>query len=81
MVERYLGAKSARLPVDEAALPNQHLERRYNSREESIKGSITSGKLADFVGARRGPSQVDPGKILDIKIYRTVTAARLCTRQ
>jgi len=26
------------------------------------------------------PHQVDPGKTWYIKIYRTVTAARLCTR-
>jgi predicted amidohydrolase YtcJ len=45
----------------------------YNSHEESIKGSITSGKLADFVVLAEDPHQVDPGKILDIKIYRTVT--------
>jgi predicted amidohydrolase YtcJ len=45
----------------------------YNSREESTKGSITAGKLADFVVLAEDPFQVNPGKILDIKINRTVT--------
>ena len=45
----------------------------YNSREESAKGSITAGKLADFVVLAEDPFQVNPAKILDIKINRTVT--------
>lgn len=61
-----------RVTVDEALRINTW-NGAYNSREESIKGSITSGKLADFVVLAQDPHQVDPGKILDIKIYRTVT--------
>jgi predicted amidohydrolase YtcJ len=61
-----------RVTVDEALRINTW-NGAYNSREESIKGSITSGKLADFVVLAEDPHQVDPGKILDIKIYRTVT--------
>jgi predicted amidohydrolase YtcJ len=60
-----------RVSVDEALRINTW-NGAYNSREESIKGSITSGKLADFVVLADDPHQVDPGKILDIKIYRTV---------
>jgi predicted amidohydrolase YtcJ len=61
-----------RVTVDEALRINTW-NGAYNSREESIKGSIASGKLADFVVLAEDPHQVDPGKILDIKIYRTVT--------
>ena len=61
-----------RVTVDEALRINTW-NGAYNSREESIKGSISAGKLADFVVLAEDPHQVDPGKILDIKIYRTAT--------
>jgi len=61
-----------RVSVDEALRINTW-NGAYNSREESIKGSITAGKLADFVVLAEDPHQVDPGRILDIKVYRTVT--------
>jgi predicted amidohydrolase YtcJ len=44
----------------------------YASREEAIKGSITAGKLADFVVLADDPHTVDPEKIKDIQIVRTV---------
>ena len=44
----------------------------YDSREEAIKGSITPGKLADFVVLADDPHTVDPAKIKDIQIVRTV---------
>ena len=44
----------------------------YASREEAIKGSITPGKLADFVVLADDPHTVDPEKIKDIQIVRTV---------
>jgi hypothetical protein len=61
-----------RVSLDEALRINTW-NGAYNSHEESIKGSITAGKLADFVVLAEDPHHVDPGKILDIKIYRTVT--------
>jgi predicted amidohydrolase YtcJ len=61
-----------RITVDEALRINT-LNGAYNSHEEAIKGSITAGKLADFVVLAADPHNVDPGKIKDIKIYRTVT--------
>jgi hypothetical protein len=64
-----------RVSVDEALRINTW-NGAYNSREESLKGSITSGKLADFVVLAEDPHQVDPGKILDIKIYRTVVGGK-----
>jgi predicted amidohydrolase YtcJ len=61
-----------RVTLDEALRINTW-NGAYNSRQESTKGSITAGKFADFVVLAEDPHQVDPGKILDIKIYRTVT--------
>jgi predicted amidohydrolase YtcJ len=44
----------------------------YASHEEHIKGSITPGKLADFVVLAQDPHTVDPATIKDIRIVRTV---------
>jgi predicted amidohydrolase YtcJ len=45
----------------------------YASHEETIKGSITPGKLADFVVLSADPHTVSPDTIKDIKVLRTVT--------
>ena len=44
----------------------------YASKEENLKGSITPGKLADFVMLAEDPHTIDPEKIKDITIVRTV---------
>ena len=44
----------------------------YASFEESTKGSITAGKLADFVMLAEDPHEVDPARLKDIRIVRTV---------
>lgn len=44
----------------------------YASFEEDIKGSITAGKLADFVILADDPHDVDPDEIKNIEIVRTV---------
>jgi predicted amidohydrolase YtcJ len=64
-----------RVSVAEALRINT-LNGAYNSREESIKGSITAGKLADFVVLAHDPHTMDPDEILNIKIYRTVTGGQ-----
>lgn len=48
----------------------------HASFEEKIKGSITAGKLADFVILEKDPHDVDPNTIKDIKVVRTVTGGR-----
>ena len=57
--------------VDEAIRINT-LNGAYASHEESIKGSITAGKLADFVVLADDPHTVAKAKIKDIQIVRTV---------
>lgn len=61
-----------RISVDEALQVNT-INGAYNSHEESIKGSITPGKLADFVVLAEDPHTIDAGKIKDIEIVQTVT--------
>ena len=43
----------------------------YASFEENIKGSITVGKLADFVVLSRDPARVSPQTIKDIEVEST----------
>ena len=45
----------------------------YASHEEHVKGSIAPGKYADYVVLAEDPHTVDPDRIKDIKIVRTVT--------
>jgi hypothetical protein len=61
-----------RVTVEEAIRINT-LNGAYASHEESLKGSISVGKLADFVVLAEDPQTVDPARIKDIKIVRTVT--------
>ena len=60
-----------RVSVDEALRINT-LNGAYNSHEEKIKGSITPGKLADFVVLADDLHTVAQDKIKDIEIVRTV---------
>jgi predicted amidohydrolase YtcJ len=48
----------------------------YASFEENIKGSLTPGKLADFVILEQDPHAVDPDSIKDIKVVQTVMGGR-----
>src|SRR5262249_9537884 len=59
-----------RISVDEA-LRVLTINGAYASREEGIKGSITAGKLADFVMLADDPHTVPQDKIKDIKVVRT----------
>jgi predicted amidohydrolase YtcJ len=46
------------------------------SYEENLKGSITAGKLADFVVLEKDPHEVPVDTIKDIRIARTVAGGR-----
>ncbi|HUQ18906.1 MAG TPA: amidohydrolase [Gemmatimonadaceae bacterium] len=60
-----------RISVDEA-LRVFTINGAHASFEEKIKGSISNGKLADFVILSDDPHTVSPNKIKDVKIVRTV---------
>jgi predicted amidohydrolase YtcJ len=60
-----------KISVDEAIRVNT-INGAYASKEEASKGSITPGKLADFVMLSEDPHTIDPEKIKDITIARTV---------
>jgi predicted amidohydrolase YtcJ len=60
-----------RVTVDEAIRINT-LNGAYASKEEKLKGSISIGKLADFVLLADDPHTVAKEKIKDIQIVRTV---------
>lgn len=62
---------SQRVTVDQA-LEIYTINGAFASGEEGIKGSITPGKLADFVVLDRDPHEVDPDAIKNIKVLRTV---------
>jgi predicted amidohydrolase YtcJ len=64
-----------KVTVDEAIrIGTQH--GAYASYEEHLKGSITAGKLADFVMLEQDPHDVDPDRIKDIRVNRTVVGGK-----
>lgn len=64
-----------RISVSEAIAVNTY-NGAWASGEEAIKGSITAGKLADYVVLANDPHTVDPEKIKDIQIVRTVVGGQ-----
>jgi predicted amidohydrolase YtcJ len=60
-----------RITIEEALRVNT-LNGAYNSHEEAVKGSITPGKLADFVVLSDDLFTVARDKIKDIEVLRTV---------
>jgi predicted amidohydrolase YtcJ len=65
-----------RITVSEAIAVNTY-NGAWASGEEAIKGSITVGKLADYVVLADDPHTVDVEKIKDIQIVRTVVGGRV----
>lgn len=66
---------SQRITLDEA-LKVCTRNGAYASFEENEKGSITPGKLADFVILAEDPHDVDPDALKEIEIVRTVVGGR-----
>jgi predicted amidohydrolase YtcJ len=64
-----------KVTIDEA-LKIATLNGAYASYEEKTKGSITPGKLADFVMLERDPHDVAPDEIMKIKVVRTVVGGK-----
>ena len=64
-----------RISVSEAIAVNTY-NGAWASGEEAIKGSITTGKLADYVVLADDPHTVDAEKIKDIQIVRTVVGGK-----
>jgi predicted amidohydrolase YtcJ len=64
-----------RISVAEALKVNT-INGAYNSHEEKIKGSITPGKLADFVVLAEDPHTMNKEKIKDVQVVRTVTGGK-----
>lgn len=64
-----------RITVDEA-LRVATVNGARASYEEALKGTITAGKLADFVMLEKDPHDVDASTIKDIKVVRTVAGGR-----
>lgn len=67
---RVWGARQ-KVSVDEA-LTIATINGAYASSEEHVKGSITAGKLADFVLLEKDPHAVPASEIIGIKVNRTV---------
>jgi len=65
-----------RISVAEAIAVNTY-NGAWASGEEAIKGSITAGKLADYVVLAGDPHTVDVEKIKDIQIVRTVVGGTI----
>lgn len=66
---------SQRISVDQALSVCTNLG-AYASFEEQIKGSLTPGKLADFVILEKDPHDVEPEEIVNIRVLRTVLGGR-----
>jgi len=62
---------SQRITVDQA-LKVCTVNGAYASFEENEKGTITAGKLGDFVILAEDPHDVDPDRIKEIQVVRTV---------
>ncbi len=66
---------SQRITIDQA-LKVCTVNGAYASHEEDVKGTITAGKLGDFVILAESPYDVDPDRIKEIQVVRTVVGGR-----
>ena len=66
-----IGADQRMTPM-EALKSHDDQCRHEQYREETSKGSLEVGKLADMVSSIKNPLKVDPMKIKDIKVLETI---------
>ena len=66
---------SQKISVEEA-IKVATINGAYASYEENIKGSLEIGKLADLVILGQNPMKIDPMKIIDIPIERTMVGGK-----
>ena len=66
---------SQKISVEEA-IKVATINGAYASYEENIKGSLQTGKLADLVVLGQDPRNIDPMKIIDIPIERTMVGGK-----
>jgi predicted amidohydrolase YtcJ len=65
--------------VDEA-LRMYTVDAAYSSNEETIKGSIETGKLADLTVLSNDPNKVSPSEIENITVEMTIVGGRVYSR-
>ena len=65
-----------KISLDQAIRVNT-INGAYNSHEENIKGSITAGKLADYVVLADDLHSTPVDRIKDVNIVRTVVGGRV----
>ena len=69
-----LGPEQRITPTE--ALRASTIDAAWQNFEEDQKGSIEPGKLADFTVLAENPLTVDPGRIRDIEVLRTVVGGK-----
>jgi hypothetical protein len=69
-----------RLTVAEA-IRGYTLDAAYGSFEEDIKGTLTTGKLADWVVLDRDPLSVPPADLLETRVLMTVVGGQIVHEQ
>lgn len=69
-----IGAEERITPY-QALLANTYYP-AYQNKEEGLKGTLEPGKLADFVILDQNPMDIDPMKIKDIEVLKTIVGNR-----
>ena len=76
---KVIGPAERVTPLD--ALKATTIDAAYQYFEESTKGSIQVGKLADLVILTDNPLTIDPARILDIRVLETIKEGKTVYRR